>query len=94
MTNSHKITLDTYKTLTKQEFIKGDENFPSIILNWDDELVYAPKKHVVKEVMVKTTKLKWIKSCFNCWNNRKWTFKSKSLLWVKARVCLQCGFRQ
>ena len=36
------ITLDTYKTLTKQEFIEGDEQFPSILLSWDEQLFYEP----------------------------------------------------
>jgi len=44
MTNSHNITLDTYKTLTTQEFIEWDEKFISILTSWDEELFYNPEK--------------------------------------------------
>jgi len=38
------ITLDTYKELTKQEFLEWDEKMTSIITNYEDELFYNPEK--------------------------------------------------
>jgi hypothetical protein len=39
---SEYVTLDTYKTLSKQPFLEWDEKFDSILLGWDDELFYNP----------------------------------------------------
>ena len=39
---SSRITLETYKELSTQEFLKGDEKFTSIITNYDEELFYEP----------------------------------------------------
>lgn len=41
MENSHEITLETYKELTKIEFLPWDEMFDSIITNYDEELHYS-----------------------------------------------------
>ena len=42
MTNSHEITLETYKELSQQEFLKWDNLFDSFIISYDDELHYTP----------------------------------------------------
>jgi len=41
---SQYITLDTYKKYTKQEFIKWDEKFISIIFTYERDYFYIPKK--------------------------------------------------
>ena len=60
---TYNITLDTYKDLTKQEFLPWDEAFTSIITDWDDEMIYeAPeveKPELIKYFDKKTKK--WYK---------------------------------
>ncbi len=37
---SYEITLDEYRENSKIEWLEGDENFPSIIMEWGSERFY------------------------------------------------------
>ena len=80
----------TYKHHTKQEVLPGDEDFDSIIMNFDEELVYKTEEVLTIKDKKKKIRQSTMKICKNCHNTNQKELKIKSIYGVKSVLCLSC----